>query len=73
MRIEAKCTIKHHPYYLEPGDTKTVDDAAGAVMVAHGWARNLDTGEDHDPVINAPPAALAIKSVLHATSVKVEG
>jgi len=45
MRVEAQERIKHHPYYLEPGDTITVDDETGQYLVDNGWAKNADTGE----------------------------
>ncbi len=44
--IEALEVVKHHPYYLAPGDVKRsvpVDDAQ--YMIDHGWCRNLETGE----------------------------
>lgn len=65
MRITAKCTIKHHPHYLSEGDTVTVDDAAGAVMVANGWAVNADTGESVAP--SAAPASLTVDKAQHTT------
>jgi len=49
MRIEAKETIKHHPYYLDEGDIKNVPDEVGQMMVANGWAKNSETGEDNEP------------------------
>lgn len=70
MRIKAKCTIKHHPYYLSDGDIMTVADAAGGVMVACGWAENLDTGESRVP--DTDPATLIMDNSNHATQDKVK-
>lgn len=60
MRIRAKETIKHHPYYLSAGDVVTVDDAAGKTMIDNGWAENVDTGE------SAPRATEAVTLDVHA-------
>jgi len=66
MKIEAKEKIKHHPYYLETGDSVTVPDEVGKMMVANGWAKNVDTGEDNAP--SDKPVTLDIQnSVLGLT------
>jgi len=54
MRIKAKGDIKHHPYNLTTGDQITVPDTVGSVLVANGWAENLDTGESATPAANTP-------------------
>lgn len=66
MKIEAKERIKHHPHYLEAGDIVSVPDDVGAMMVANGWAKNVETGEDNPP--SDKPATLDIQnSVLGLT------
>lgn len=71
MRIRAKETIKHHPYYLAAGDVVTVDDAAGELMVAKGWAENAETGESG--IRDTDPATLDVHSATLGTSSKVKG
>lgn len=67
MKVRAKTNIKHHPFYPLEGDEITVPDDVGANWVANGWARNVDTGEDHEPNLN--PVTLEIQnSVLGHTS-----
>ncbi len=56
MKIEAKMSIRDKPdpqgdfYHLEEGDQITVPDEIGAYWVKNGWVKNLDTGEDNEPL-----------------------
>ena len=61
MKIEAKGTIKHHPYYLDKSDTKNVPDDIGQMMVNNGWAVNVETGEDNPP--SSKPTTLDIQNI----------
>jgi len=44
-RVEAVHRIKDHPYYLDPGDIKTVPVSFGDKWVMFGWAKDSATGE----------------------------
>lgn len=70
MRITAKHKFKHHPYYMEAGDSVTVPDEIGQQMVDLGWCVNADTGES----VQAPPGETTLdihNSKLSTTSTEI--
>lgn len=73
MRIEAKTRIKDAvngvAYNLSLGDVMTVPDEC-AYWVSNGWAKNVETGEEHEPAKR--PVTLNVHSVSHATKVEVK-
>jgi len=70
MQVKAKVTIKHHPFYLDEGDTKNVPDDIGEMMVANGWAENTATGESNE-LSNTPVTLDIDDSLLGVTSTEV--
>ena len=71
MRIKCKEAFKHHPYYPHAGDIITVDDAAGAVIIGHGWAENADTGESGTR--STEPATLDVQGAAHKSKSTIKG
>lgn len=70
MKIEALETIKHHPFYLDEGDIKTVPDEVGDMLVGNGWARDVETGDVGERSNN--PVTLDVDSAVHKQSSEVK-
>lgn len=70
-RVIAKGAIKHHPYYLDDGDAKTLPKDIADMFIANGWAEDAETGEIGDT--NKPPATLDIHSGALGVTDTLEG
>lgn len=51
MRVRAKYNIRHRGLVMEWGEEREVEELVGRELVGEGWAVDLETGENNEPVV----------------------